>query len=57
MIHATTSTDTKIELYGRKSTAKLIRFVSMHNLLNRIANIRSINLNYTSGLSIQWGNK
>ena len=57
MMHATTNTGTKIELYGRKSTAKLIRFVSIHNLLNRIANIKSINLNYTSGLSVKWGNK
>ena len=56
VINATTSTGTKIELYGQKSTAKLIRFVSMQNLLNSIASIKSINLNYTSGLSIQWEN-
>ena len=56
-ITAITNTGTKIELYARKSTAKLTRFVSMNNLLNSIKDIKSINLNYTSGLSIQWGNK
>ena len=51
------NTATTIELYARKSAAKLMKLVIMAKNLLKNDEIIYINLNYTNGLSVKWGNK
>jgi cell division septal protein FtsQ len=51
------NTATTIELYARKSAAKLMKLVIMAKHLLNNEEIIYINLNYTKGLSVKWRTK